>query len=151
MITSSPFPTEAEHFEGRYKGVLGLAFILIGATTILLNLWRTGLNGQLSRPIVIGLVFGILVALLGVLSLTRPYFRVAPNRLTVYNLIGKAAERHPFASFGHIKIEGGNLYIESSYAEEAGHRQRVKIKRWLVKSDDWKRLEAITRSSAPQP
>ncbi len=151
MITSSPFPTEAQHFEGRYKSVLGVALILIGAVTILLNLWRTVLDDQLSRPIVIGLVLGILVALLGVLYFTRPYFRVAPNRLTVYNLIGKAVKRHPFASFGHLKIEGNRLYVESSYAEESGHRQRVKIKRWLVKSDDWQRLEVIAHSSNLQP
>ncbi|MGB3293175.1 MAG: hypothetical protein WBB01_09335 [Phormidesmis sp.] len=150
MIPSPPFPTEAQHFKGRYKVWLGVALLIIGTVNILLNLRSMGLEGQVRRPIVVGLVMGILVALLGILYLTRPYFRVAPNRLTVYNLFGKAAKRYPFASFGHIKLEDKSIYIESSYIEEANHREQVKINKWMVRSDDWERLQALTTSDKPQ-
>ncbi len=143
MTPSSPFPTEAQHFKGRYKVSVGIAFLLIGTVTVLLSLWRIGLDG-LRRPVLLGLVLGIVVTLLGMVYLTRPYFGVAPNRLTVYSLLGKTVKRYPFASFNHLKIEDGHLYVESSDVAEGNRREKVKISKWMVRSDDWQRLQRIT-------
>ena len=149
-MTSSLLPTEAQHFKGRYKSSLGIACLIIGAVSTLLNLWRIGLEGQLRRPILLGLILGLLVALLGILYLTRPYFRVAPNRLTVYNLLGKVVKRYPFVAFSNLEIEEDSLYVESSDAERDSQRERVRVKKWMVRAEDWKRLQQIAASSAQQ-
>ena len=150
-MTSSFLPTEAQHFKGRYKVSLGIAFLVIGTVSILLNLWRLGLDGQLRRPILLGLALGLLVTLLGILYLTRPYFRVAPNRLTVYNLLGKVVKRYPFVAFSNLKIEDDSLYVESSDVERDGQQEKVKIKKWMVRAEDWKRLQQITTWSTELP
>ncbi|NJM96529.1 MAG: hypothetical protein HC800_04370 [Phormidesmis sp. RL_2_1] len=137
MTAPSPLPTEAEHFKGRYQPWLGLAFFLLGATTTTLNLWAMLLSGELKGAIVVG----ALLTIIGVLYLNRPYFALAPNRLTIYNLIGSAVNRYSFESFSQIKIENGSVLIDSSYPNEPP--QKVKITPWMVRSADWKRLKAI--------
>lgn len=145
MTRSSPAPTEDEHFKGRYNPLIGIALILLGAIATLVSLWLMLLNNQFNVAIVIGLV----ALLFGYLYLTRPYFTVAPNRLTVYNPIGKVVKRYPFESFNHLYTEKSHLYIESGYSE-AGSREKVNLNKWMVRAQDWRQLEAITHSSDPQ-
>ena len=152
-MTSSFLPTEAQHFKGRYRVSLGIACLVIGTLSASLNLWIMGFDDQPSRPILLGFI-GILiscsVASLGILYLTRPYFGVAPNRLTIYSVLGKVAKRYPFAAFSSLKIENDSLYIESSDGERDSQREKVKIKKWAIRAEDWERLQQIATSSAQQ-
>ena len=141
MISSRPvsFPTEAEHFKARYKLWVGAVFLIIGSVAAGVSLWM-----MLSKGGFIGAaVLGLLLMAVGFLYLSRPYFTIAPNRLTVYNLLGNAVKRYPFESFSHLSIEGGALYIESAYADAA--REKVNINRWMVRSADWKQLQALSK------
>lgn len=136
---ATPFPTEAEHFKGRYALWLGLIFLLLGGLTTLVSLRAMVINGRINGAI----ITGIITTGIGILYLIRPYFSLAPNRLTVYNLLGNTVKRYPFESFGHLTIEKGALYIENSNES----REKAKINRWMVKSADWKKLTQIASSA----
>ena len=141
MTSSRPVspPTEAEHFKARYQLWIGAVFLIIGSVTAGMSLWRMLLGGGF----VGAAVLGVLLMAVGFLYLTRPYFAIAPNRLTVYNLLGNTVKRYPFESFSHISIESGAFYIESSYADSPP--EKVNISRWMVRSGDWKRLQALLK------
>lgn len=134
--TPAALPTEAEHFKAGYKVWLGGVLLILGLIGILIGL-RTLLNGDFSGVLIVGL----LAAITGILYLIRPYFAIAPNRLTVYQLTGKVAKRYPFAAFADISIEGNQVYISID-----NQREPVKIARWMVKTADWHRLQSIARS-----
>ncbi len=131
----APLPTEADHFKARYRVWLGAVLLILGLVGIAIGL-RMLLNGNFSGILIIGL----LAAIAGVLYLIRPYFAIAPNRLTVYQLTGKVAKRYPFAAFDDIFIEGNQVYISID-----NQREPVKIARWMVKTTDWHRLQSIAR------
>lgn len=136
-------PTELNHFKGRYALWIGLTALLSGVLITFFNLWIMHLNGQFSSAI----IGGALLTVMGILYLSRPYFSLAPNRLTTYNLLGKAVKRYSFESFGHLTIEKNVLYIESRHEI----REKVNINRWRVKSADWEKLQLIARSSVMPP
>lgn len=136
---AAPLPTEANHFKGRYALWLGLGFLLLGGLTTLVSLQAMLMNGRINGAI----ITGVITTVIGILCLIRPYFSLAPNRLTVYNLLGNAAKRYPFESFGHLTIEKSTLYIENSHES----RKKVKIHRWMMKSADWKQLQQIAGSA----
>ena len=138
-MTPFTLPTEASPFTGRYALWVGLMSLLIGLLLTGISLWFMLLSGEFNG----GIVGGLAVIAVSIRYLTGSYFSVAPNRLTVYNLIGRPVRRYPFASFDHIILEGDCVYIESKYAEAADNRQRVSISRFLVRSEDWARLAAM--------
>ena len=140
----SPFvPTEAQHFKARYKTWIGITLLVIGVIATVLNLWVMLLSGSFSFT----LIPCVLPAIIGFLYLTRPYFVVAPNRLTIYSPIGKVVRRYPFASFNDIKLVNGRLYIESVEANLTGAEQ-VKVSKGLTHASDWKTLEGFAQSEA---
>ncbi|MGD1895756.1 MAG: hypothetical protein ACFB16_02270 [Phormidesmis sp.] len=130
-------PTEANHFKVHYTPWIGLTLLAIGILTVFLILLPMLLEGIFNSAIIIGVV--CIVA--GYLYCTRPYFAIAPNRLTLYNLIGSTVKRYPFPDFNHLNIENDRLYIETA-ASGTGH-EKVKITKWMVKSTDWKKLEEL--------
>ncbi|MEM8501591.1 MAG: hypothetical protein AAF716_00385 [Cyanobacteria bacterium P01_D01_bin.1] len=85
---------------------------------------------------------GAVILVAGYLYLTRPYFALAPNRLTAYNLLGGVIKRYPFETFSHLMIEDGTLYIDGGFLER-GRPQPTKLKQWLAKSKDWETLKII--------
>ncbi len=141
MTSSRPAspPTEAEHFKARYKLWIGALSLIIGSVTAGVGLWAMLLEGGFIGAVVLG----VLLMAVGFLYLSRPYFAIAPNRLTVYNLLGNPVKRYPFESFSHISIESGAFHIESGYADTS--RERVNISRWMVRSSDWRRLQALLK------
>ena len=138
MILSTQ-PTEDNHFKGRYAIWIGLGFLLLGVVSTGINLWVMLLAGEFSGAIVLG----VLLTVIGVLYLKQPYFAIAPNRLTIYNLLGKSVKRYPFASYDHIIVENGSVYIKSDYAEDTNQSKKVNISRWLVRSKDWAQMASI--------
>lgn len=140
MTSSRPVssPTEAEHFKARYKLWIGAICLITGGVTAGMSLRAMLLEGGFIGAAVLG----VLLMAVGFLYLSRPYFAIAPNRLTVYNLLGNAVKRYPFESFSHISVESGALYIQSGYTETT--REKVNISRWMVRSADWKRLQALS-------
>lgn len=139
MMTPPPtLPTEDSHFKVHYPIWIGILLLCIGLAICALTLGSMLQSSSFNSTIIPGAV--ILVA--GYLYLTRPYFALAPNRLTAYNLLGGVIKRYPFETFSHLMIEDGTLYIDGGFLER-GRPQPTKLKQWLAKSKDWETLKII--------
>ncbi len=133
------FPTEDNHFQARFNPWIGVVLIFMGLLFSRLAL-RTILVDQVFS---LRLFLGILLAAVGLLYLKRPYFRIAPNRLTVYSFYGQVVKRHPFAKFNDISINSGKVYLQTSKTENP---KRVKIQQWMTKPSDWKTFKRLTET-----
>lgn len=149
MTSSAPtLPTEENHFKAYYTPWLGSLFLVLGLLNVFLALWLMLLTGKFS----VAIVTGVAISAVGFLYLTRPCFAIAPNRLTLYNLIGSPIKRYPFASFSDIYIEGKKVYIrdqnslETSTTGSVATTEKVKLTKWMVKPADWKTLQSIASS-----
>lgn len=142
-VPTESVPTESDHFQARYKTWIGSLCLVLGIVAAVFSLRIILIDGRFNSSV----IFGLLATTVGFLLLTRPYFAIAPNRLTVYGLLGKVVKRYPFAAFSDIKIENGRVSIENSSAA-GGSRESVKLTQWLVNSDDWKTLKVI---ASPRP
>lgn len=131
-------PTESEHFKARYPLWMGAIPLGIGLFSTFTTLRMMLSNGMFSA----GLVASVILIILGSLFLTRPYFGIAPNRLTVYSLIGKAIKRYPFASFSDMNVINGKLYIESNDADRTG-AEKVKVAKRFTNAKDWTTMEGF--------
>ena len=129
-------PTEEHHFKAYRTPWIGIVALIIGGINLLLAVWLMLLEGIFNS----GTITGIVVTAAGYLWLTRPYFAIAPNRLTVYNLIGSTAKRHPFKAFSDLKIKGTYLYIEDAVEISS---EKVNITQRLTKATDWEKLKTI--------
>lgn len=149
MISSAPtLPTEANHFKAYYTPWLGSLFLALGLLNVFLALWLMLLTGEFSAAIVTGVV----ILAVGFLYLTRPCFAIAPNRITLYNLIGSPIKRYPFTNFSDIYIADKKVYIRNqdsvgtSTTGSAATNEKVKLTKWMIKPSDWKTLQSIASS-----
>ena len=141
------FPTEDNHFQARFNPWIGLALVLAGLLVFLLAL-RTILVDQVFS---LRIFLGVLLIVVGLLYLKRPYFAIAPNRLTVYSFFGQVVKRYPFADFRNIEIDGGKVYIrapevDNGNAHSFEDRECVKIQKWMTQSSDWKKLKQFVQA-----
>lgn len=117
----------------RYNQVIGLVMMVLGIGNIALGGWLT-LLGSFS----VSLVLGFIVALLGALYLTRPYFFVTPSAVIVPAMIGPVRRTFDFGGKAeHIKIENGKLMVHNG-----SQWKRVPVQRWFCNASDWGQLEA---------
>ncbi len=137
---SSPLilPTEDNHFKAYYQIWIGIVPFVIGLAVCAFALWSILQSNSFNSAVILG----SLLAIAGCLYLTRPYFVLAPNRLTIYNLIGRVVKRYPFETFSNLKIEDSKLYIDGGFLGR-DHLEPTELKKWLVKSQDWKKLQEI--------
>lgn len=137
-------PTEDNHFKAGFNPWMGAASIAFGILICLLALQVILTSGVFSFRILVGILF----FLAGILCLRRPYFAIAPNRLTIYNLFGQVVKRYPFANFNNIEVENGRVYIRAASAAHTGSvaevREPVKIRQWMTKPSDWKMLKRLS-------
>ncbi|MEL6490098.1 MAG: hypothetical protein AAFV85_18190 [Cyanobacteria bacterium J06634_6] len=136
---STPFLPEKEYLEAKYAPWLGITALLLGLLNVVLAVGVILLSGEFSTTI----VTGILLTIVGILYLTRIYFVVAPNRITLYNLLGSAVKRYVYASPTELRLEGSTIYIET---ETDSKPQKIKVAKWMTKSADWKQLESMILS-----
>ncbi|KPQ34513.1 MAG: hypothetical protein HLUCCA11_14535 [Phormidesmis priestleyi Ana] len=129
---TAQLPSEDAPFKGRYRRSLGSVLLILGIGVASLSLKVMLLEGGLIGAAVLG----VLLIIVGFLYLTRPYFAIAPNRLTIYNLLGSPVKRYPFTSFSQFQIKNSTtLYIE---------QEKVNLSRWMMHSADWKRLQTLS-------
>ena len=130
--------TENNHFKAYYQSWIGLLLLGLGVAICVLAIGSMLQSGSFNSAIILG----IALAAAGYLYLTRPYFTLAPNRLTIYNLIGKVVKRYPFETFNNLRVENGTLYVKNNFLA-GDHLEPTRLKKWLIKSKDWKKLQAI--------
>ena len=109
----------------RYNPVVGVVALVLGGVCLFLGLWLMAL-GEFSPAIFPGL----LVTLLGVLYLVRPYFWVNSKSVELAAVIGPMKRTFPFQT---LEIDGGKLVAVSG----DGSRKKVPVTRWMAHSGDW--------------
>lgn len=129
-------PTEDNHFQARFHPLIGAALITAGGLVVVFTLRAILASSSFSFRIILG----ILLVAVGGLYLKRPYFAIAPNRLTVYNFFGQIVKRYPFIDFNHIELVSGKVYIKGEKTEAVP----TKIRKWMTKPGDWKKLRQLT-------
>ncbi len=145
-MSSSPIlPTEDSHFKAYYPVWIGSLLLFVGIALCALTIGSMIQSNSFNSVIIIG----IASAITGYCYLTQPYFVLAPNRLTVYNLLGRVVKRYPFETFSDLKIERNTLCVEGSFLER-DRFEPTKLRKWLVKSRDWEQLKTITESIIEQ-
>ena len=132
-----PLPTEDNHFQARFHPLIGAAFITVGGLIVVFTLRAMLASGSFSFR----LVLGVLLVGIGGLYLKRPYFAIAPNRLTIYNFFGQIVKRYPFIDFRHLEIVDSRVYINAGDTDPA---TQTKVRKWMTKPSDWKKLKQIT-------
>ena len=141
------YPTEDNHFKAHFNPWIGIGLVVFGLIVCFLTLQAILSSGVFSFRILIG----IIMLAVGAMYLKRPYFAIAPNRLTVYNFFGQTVKRYPFASFNQIEVEKGSVYIQTTDIDRAGAtaqtREPVKIRQWMTKSSDWQKLKRLSKTS----
>lgn len=121
----------------RYNPVIGVVALLLGLVVEFLGLWLWML-GEFSPAVFAGIV----PALLGVLQLVRPYFRVHAGAIEVPSLIGPAKRR---VEFHAIEFEGSKLFG----TQPDGSRKRLPVAKWPAHPADW--TEFVTFAVSTQP
>jgi len=109
----------------RYNPIVGGLLLALGLACLLLGLWLWQLGDF--GP---GVVIGVLVTLMGVLTLARPYFWVRENSVEVLAMIGPAKREFPYTS---LDYDGRRLCTLDS----EGERRRIPVSRWIAHSGDW--------------
>lgn len=133
-------PTEENHFKAYYTPWLGGVLLALGLLNLFLALWLMLVSGGFSSTIITGLV----VTVVGFLYLTRPCFAIAPNRLTLYNLLGSSMKRYSFTELSDIQIDGKQVYIRVPYSEGGNvPGEKVRLNKWMIKPSDWKKFQHL--------
>jgi hypothetical protein len=109
----------------RYSPVVSGLLLVLGVACLGLGVWdwTHGTFGP-------GVVIGVLVALMGVLTLTRTYFRVGHDVVEVLAMLGPAKREYPYES---LVYDNGRLFA----VDGAGERRRIPVARWIAHSGDW--------------
>jgi len=84
----------------------------------------------------IQLGLGVMLAVFGVLYLTRPFLVVGDGVIQAKNLMGITLRRFPYDKLADLEVAPGALVITSA----KGGRQRLKVSRWLISKSDMQKL-----------
>jgi hypothetical protein len=109
----------------RYNPAVGIVLLVLGVVCLFLGLWLMAL-GEFSPAVFPGL----LVTVIGILYLVRPYFWVMSSTVEVVAPMGPARRRYPFQT---LTVDGGKFYAVGA----DGTRKKVPVSRWMANSADW--------------
>ena len=115
-----------------YKKAWGVALIIMSGVLMMLLV----LSGAFARQdmSLFGPGLAAIASLItGIGYLTRTYFEVGPDRVTVFALIGPLRREYPYSSRADLRIEGGKLFV-------AG--KKVPISRGQADTEAWERFAA---------
>lgn len=114
----------------RYNPVLGVTMIVLGVVCEVLGLWLLAL-GETDPTLFVG----VIVVLLGLPYLLRPYFLVHHTTVEVLTLLGPARRRYEY--------ERLELVDNKLFAISGDHRVRVPVVKAMARSSDWGRLAQL--------
>jgi hypothetical protein len=120
-----------------YRKSMALLLLIGGIINVVLGVW-VSLLGAFSITWLTGLIIGFI----GFGYLTKPYFSVSLDEVSIYNIYGFKIKSYPLTSLNSLIIENRKLYTTSG-----GSRQKIRIAGWLVNPEHWKQLEKIIEQS----
>lgn len=120
-----------------YRKSMGLLLLIGGIINFVLGVW-VSLLGAFSITWLTGLMIGFI----GFGYLTKPYFSVSMDEVSIYNIYGFKIKSYPLTSFNSLTIENHKLYTNSG-----GSNQKIRIAAWMVNPEHWGQLEKIIQQS----
>jgi hypothetical protein len=136
-VTKRQLPGEEKFFMTiRYKKGLAYLFIAMGGLNLLLglNLLRFGIPH-------FSIFIGIIILVLGIGYLTKPYATVTDREFIFLAMIGPIKRTLAFDSLDRVRIENNKISIQTDRGW-----QPVPIAKFLVHSEDWKALKEFISS-----
>lgn len=114
----------------RYNKTVGVISIVLGALFGCLYFVIALAGGQTT---VSPMVAGVLGILFGILFLSRPYFTLAEDNLTLYALLGPAKTVYSFPPPARLQARGKKIVI----VQPDGKEQAVPLTAWVADPKDW--------------
>ena len=126
----------------RYKPVIPVLILVLGVVNLVLGLLLVQSGGAAGAS----LFLGPLLALIGILQLSRPYFEFDSRTGTigVKALIGPMTRQ-----FGGVK--GGRLVIDGTrilWVRSDGRTKKVPVTRFFARDDEWQSVVGQIRQAA---
>ncbi|MFC4854077.1 hypothetical protein [Actinophytocola glycyrrhizae] len=120
----------------RYNPVIPIAFIVLGVGNFVLALVLVQSGGSAG----FSLFLGPLLALLGVLQLTRSYFEFDPHSRTiaVKALIGPMSREFGGAKGGRLHVNGNRIM----WTRADGQVKKVPVSKFMARGDQWRAVLA---------
>jgi hypothetical protein len=115
-----------------YSKAWGVALVVLSCALLAL----LTLNGTWARRDIT--LYGPALAALsclisGIGYLTRTYFEVGPDRITLFAVLGPLKREFPFRSRADLRVDGGRLFVGS---------RKLPIRRGQANAADWDELAA---------
>ncbi|HVZ40711.1 MAG TPA: hypothetical protein VHI13_15635 [Candidatus Kapabacteria bacterium] len=114
-----------------YNKVLAIIFLALGGFNVVVN--------AITHGTPIAFFSGGMSLLIGALYLSRTYFIVEPDRITVKALLGPLTRTYEFSSYSDLVVENGG---RSVYVREGSDMRKIRVSRWLSNGSDWDRFVA---------
>ncbi|MCA9903756.1 MAG: hypothetical protein KC547_07855 [Anaerolineae bacterium] len=109
----------------RYNRLLGVMFLIFGGINLFLGGWLF----LLQREFNISLVLGVIIFIIALLYLSRPFFIVEADAVVIPAMLGPVKRTFPYTSL--------TLQDNQVIAEHNGQSRRVPISRWMSHRPDW--------------
>ncbi len=116
----------------RYNPVIPIVFIVLGVGNFVLALWLMGVGGTAGFSIVLG----PLLAVLGLLQLTRTYFEfdARSRTITVKALLGAMTRTFGGAAGGTLHVDGNRIL----WTRSDGRVKKVPVSKFMARGDQWR-------------
>ena len=116
----------------RYNPVIPIVFIALGVLNFVLALWLMGAGGSAGFSIVVG----PLLAILGLLQLTRTYFQfdTRSKTITVKALLGPMTRTFGGAAGGNLVVDGDRIM----WNRPDGRVKKVPVTKFMARGDEWR-------------
>jgi hypothetical protein len=129
----------------RYNPAIPITVIVLGVVNFVLAMWLLQVGGSAGFSIVLG----PLLAVLGLLQLTRTYFEFDPRSgtITTKALIGPVTRSFGGAAGGTLHVDGNRIL----WTKSDGRVKKVPVTRVLARGDQWRAVLAqVSGNRTPQ-
>jgi hypothetical protein len=127
----------------RYNPAIPIVFIVLGVVNFVLAFWLLQTGGSAGFSIVLG----PLLALLGVLQLSRTYFEFDPRSGTIITkaLLGPMTRTFGGAAGGSLHVDGNRIF----WTKTDGRVKKVPVTRVMARGDQWRAVLAQMGNRTP--
>jgi hypothetical protein len=113
-----------------YKKAWGVVLVVMAGVLMMLLVF-SGAIARMDMSLFGPGLAAVASLITGIGYLTRTYFEVGADRVTLFALIGPLRREYPFSSRAELRIENGKLFVRG---------QKVAISRGQADAGDWERF-----------
>lgn len=119
-----------------YNKAWGIFFVIMSLIILVLHLYLINLTGR-TQPL--NMLSAILILVVGILYLNRPYFELTSTEIQLYAPLGYVVRRYNFTSYSDLDWDGKKLYLIQD-----GKRKRIRVSAMMSNKAQWQQfLQAI--------